>query len=45
MTLWDHNIRKSGFNSELQAPGRAYMSTLRANAEFETSMIRTLLKR
>lgn len=43
MILWDHKIRKSGLNSELQAPRHAYMSTLKANCEFETFMITKLL--
>lgn len=39
MTLWDHKIRKSGFNSELQPPRRAREFSER-RAEFETSMIK-----
>lgn len=42
MILWDHKIRKSGLNSESEAPRHAYMSTLSANSEFETSMIKKL---
>ena len=43
MILQDRKTRKSGLSSELQAPRHAYMSLLRANSEFETSMIKKLL--
>lgn len=43
MILQDRKTRKSGLSSELQAPRHAYMSVLRANSEFETSMIKKLL--
>lgn len=44
MILWDRKIRKSGLNLELEAPRHAYMNILRANVEFESSMIKKLLK-
>lgn len=40
--LQDHKIRKSGLNSESQAYRHAYMSTLGAKSESETSIIKKL---